>query len=259
MGSHRFNGIAVPDVDAPVSLLPKTKSNDIGYRVHAAVLGAVFLGRSIHLICSIVRHSVRIVVNGQCIRVQPAVAFEKAHAVRCAPAKPVLADKRFRRADVRVLLQLVLEHGFCQDGSKRPPHIPPAVFPRLYRIGGEIMVVFCARIRKTGDINGIVGAAAALRTTSATTAARGGFRRTGIASIARVIWLVCFKFIFVFTQRVALIDRLEQCACPRFGVLVKLQIIHELVFIERLEDDTEDSLVAGGFQPCRVLEIGDQK
>ena len=37
------------------------------------------------------------------------------------------------------------------------------------------------------------------------------------------------------------------------------QIIHELVFIERLEDNTEDSLVAGGFQPRCVLEIGDQK
>ena len=72
-------------------------------------------------------------------------------------------------------------------------------------------------------------------------------------------YILSFKFVFVFTQRVALIDRLKQCACPRFGVLVKLQIIHELVFIERLEDNTEDSLVAGGFQPRRVLEIGDQK
>ena len=121
------------------------------------------------------------------------------------------------------------------------------------------MVVFCAWICKTGDIDGVVGAAAALRAASATTAARGGFRRTGIAGIARVIWLVCFKFVFVFTKRVALIDRLKQCACPRFCILIELQIIHELVFIERLEDNTEDSLVAGGFQPRRVLEIGDQK
>ena len=66
--------IAVPDVDAPVSLLPKTKSNDIGHCVHAAVLRAVFLGRGVHLIRSIIRHSVRIVVNGQRIRVQPAVS-----------------------------------------------------------------------------------------------------------------------------------------------------------------------------------------
>ena len=117
------------------------------------------------------------------------------------------------------------------------------------------MVVFCARIRKTGDINGVVGAAAALRAASATTAVRGGFCRTSVAGIARVIWLVCFKFIFVFTQRVALIDRLKQCACPRFGVLVKLQIIHELVFIEWLEDNTEDSLAAGGFQPRCVLDV----
>ena len=121
------------------------------------------------------------------------------------------------------------------------------------------MVVFCARIRKTGDINGIVGAAAALRATSTATSTGRGLGRAGVAGIARVIWLVCFKFIFVFTQRVALIDRLKQCACPRFGVLVKRQIIHELVFIERLEDNTEDSLVAGGFQPRCVSEIGDQK
>ena len=242
-----------------MSLLPKTKTDNIGHRVHAAVLGAVFLGRRIHPVGIVVRHPVCIVVNGQCVGIQPAVAFEKAHAVRCAAAEPVLADKRLRCADVRILLQLVLEHRFRQDGSKRSPHIAPAMLPRLYRIGGEIMVVFCAWICKTRDIDGIVGAAAALRTTSATTAARGGFRRTGIAGIARVIWLVCFKFIFVFNKRVALIDRLEQRACPRFFILIELQIIHELVFIERLEDDTEDSLVAGGFQPRRVLEIGDQK
>ena len=133
------------------------------------------------------------------------------------------------------------------------------MFPRLYRIGGEIMVVFCARICKAGDVDGIVGAAAALRAASATTAARGGFCRAGIAGIARIAGLIGFKFVFVFTKRVALLDRLKQCACPRFGVLVKLQIIHELVFIERLEDNTEDSLVAGGFQPRRVLEIGDQE
>ena len=118
------------------------------------------------------------------------------------------------------------------------------------------MVVFCARICKTGDINGVVGTAAALR--AASTAGRG-LGRAGVAGIARIAGLIGFKFVFVFVERVALIDRLEQCACPRFGVLVKLQIIHELVFIERLEDDTEDSLAAGGFQPCRVLEIGDQK
>ena len=118
------------------------------------------------------------------------------------------------------------------------------------------MVVFCARICKAGNINGIVGVSTALR--AASTAGRG-LGRTGVAGIASVIWLVGFKFIFVFTQRVALIDYLKQCACPRFGVLVKLQIIHELVFIEWLEDNTEDSLVAGGFQPRRVLEIGDQK
>ena len=121
------------------------------------------------------------------------------------------------------------------------------------------MVVFCARIRKTGDVDGIVGAAAALRAASATTAARGGFCRAGVAGIARVAGLIGFKFVFVFTQRVALIDRLKQRACPRFCILIERQIIHELVFIERLEDDTEDSLVAGGFQPRRVLEIGDQK
>ena len=121
------------------------------------------------------------------------------------------------------------------------------------------MVVFCARIRKTGDINGIVGAAAALRAASATTAARGGFCRTSVAGIARVIWLISFKFVFVFTKRVAFVDRFKQRACPRFCILIERQIIHELVFIERLEDNTEDSLVAGGFQPRRVLEIGDQK
>ena len=118
------------------------------------------------------------------------------------------------------------------------------------------MVVFCARIRKTGDINGIVGAAAALRATS--TAGRG-LGRAGVAGIACIAGLVCLKFVFVFIDRVALIDRLKQCACPRFGVLIERQIIHELVFIERLEDNTEDSLVAGGFQPRRVSEIGDQK
>ena len=80
----------------------------------------------------------------------------------------MLADKCFRRADIRILLQLVLEHGFRQDGSKRAPHIPPTVFPRLYRIGGEIMVVFCARICKAGNINGIVGVSAALRATTST-------------------------------------------------------------------------------------------
>ena len=121
------------------------------------------------------------------------------------------------------------------------------------------MVVFCMRICKAGDINGVVCTAAALRAASATTAAGGGFCRTGIAGIASVIWLVGFKFIFVFTQRVALIDRLEQRTRSRFGVLIEPQIIHELVFIERLKDNAEDSLVAGGFQPRRVLEIGDQK
>ena len=121
------------------------------------------------------------------------------------------------------------------------------------------MVVFCARIRKTGDINGVVGAAAALRATSTATSAGRGLGRAGIAGIARIAGLIGFKFIFVFTQRVALIDRLKQCACPRFCILIELQIIHELVFIEWLEDNTEDSLVAGGFQPRRVLEIGDQK
>ena len=121
------------------------------------------------------------------------------------------------------------------------------------------MVVFCARICKARDVDGIVGAAAALRAASATTAARGGFCRAGIAGIARIAGLIGFKFVFVFVERVAFVDRFKQCACPRFGVLVKLQIIHELVFIERLEDNTEDSLVAGGFQPRCVLEIGDQK
>ena len=121
------------------------------------------------------------------------------------------------------------------------------------------MVVFCARICKAGDVDGIVGAAAALRAASTATSAGRGLSRTCIASIASVIWLVGFKFIFVFVKRVALVDRLKQRACPRFCILIELQIIHELVFIERLEDDTEDSLVAGGFQPCRVLEIGDQK
>ena len=133
------------------------------------------------------------------------------------------------------------------------------MLPRLYRIGGEIMVVFCARVYKAGNINGIVGAASTLRAASTATSAGRGLSRTGIAGIASVIWLVGFKFIFVFTQRVALIDRLKQCACPRFCILIKRQIIHELVFIERLEDDMEDSLVAGGFQPRCVLEIGDQK
>ncbi len=117
------------------------------------------------------------------------------------------------------------------------------------------MVVFCARIRKTGDINGIVGAAAALRATSTATSAGRGLGRAGIAGIARIAGLIGFKFVFVFTQRVALIARLEQRTRPRFGVLIKLQIIHELVFIEWLEDNTEDSLVAGGFQPRCVFEV----
>ena len=171
----------------------------------------------------------------------------------------MLADKRLRCADVRVLLQLVLEYGFRQNAAKRTPDIAPAMLPRLYRIGGEIMVVFCAWICKTGDINGVVGAAAALRAASATTAARGGFCRAGIAGIARIAGLIGFKFVFVFVERVAFVDRFKQCACSRFCILIELQIIHELVFIERLEDNTEDSLVAGGFQPRRVLEIGDQK
>ena len=68
-------------------------------------------------------------------------------------------------------------------------------------------------------------------------------------------YILSFKFVFVFTQRVALIARLEQRTRPRFGVLIKLQIIHELVFIEWLEDNTEDSLVAGGFQPRCVFEV----
>ena len=72
-------------------------------------------------------------------------------------------------------------------------------------------------------------------------------------------YILSFKFVFVFTKRVAFVDRFKQRACPRFCILIELQIIHELVFIERLEDNTEDSLVAGGFQPRRVLEIGDQK
>ena len=119
------------------------------------------------------------------------------------------------------------------------------------------MVVFCARIRKTGDINGIVGAAAALGTSAAT--AGGWLGWTSVAGIARIAGLIGFKFVFVFVERVAFVDRFKQCACSRFCILIELQIIHELVFIERLEDNTEDSLVAGGFQPRRVLEIGDQK
>ena len=238
-----------------MSLLPKTKSNDIGHRVHAAVLGAVFLGRRIHPVGIVVRHPVCVVVNGQRIRVQPAITLQQANTVCCTPAEPVFADKCFRRADVRILLQLVLEHGFRQNAAKRTPDIAPAVFPRLYRIGGEIMVVFCARICKAGDVDGIVGAAAALRAASATTAARGGFCRAGIAGIARIAGLIGFKFVFVFTKRVAFVDRFKQRACPRFCILIELQIIHELVFIERLEDNTEDSLVAGGFQPRRVSEV----
>ena len=115
------------------------------------------------------------------------------------------------------------------------------------------MVVFCARIRKTGDINGVVGTAAAFRAASA---AGRGLGRAGVAGIAG---LIGFKFIFVFIDCVALVDRLKQRTRPRSGVLIEPQIIHELVFIERLKDNAEDSLRTGGFQPCRVLEIGDQK
>ena len=86
----------------------------------------------------------------------------------------------------------------------------------------------------------------------------GGFCRTSVAGIARVIWLISFKFVFVFTKRVAFVDRFKQRACPRFCILIERQIIHELVFIERLEDNTEDSLVAGGFQPRRVLRLGSE-
>ena len=130
------------------------------------------------------------------------------------------------------------------------------MLPRLYRIGGEIMVVFCARIRKTRDINGIVGVSTALRAASA---AGRGLGRAGVAGIARIAGLIGFKFIFVFVERVALVDRLKYSSAASDVYKRQLQIIHELVFIERLEDDMEDSLVAGGFQPRRVLEIGDQK
>lgn len=148
--------------------------------------------RLVHLVGTVVGHSVRCIADSHAFCIQPAVALDETDTVCGTAAKPVFLNKiGVVSYTVRILLFFVLKEGRRKNISISAPYVAPVVRPCLYGIGRKIQIVLCTGINKAGYIDFIIVAAAILYI-------------TGIRAVAAVAWLVSLIVGLVLVDGIAL-------------------------------------------------------
>src|SRR5699024_695478 len=98
-------------------------------------------------------HAIGGVANGECLRVEPAVAFDQTHTV-CGPtAQPVGANEISTASDlIWILLLLVGEERIGEGIAVGSPHITPAGLPGVNGIESQVCGILGGGIGEGGDV-----------------------------------------------------------------------------------------------------------
>ncbi len=145
----RLDHLAVSDIHADMPLVPDGKTGCF----RDGVNGTGNRRSMIHFVCRDIRHTVRVVDDFFCLRVQPAVAFDQTDAVRRSAADPRLADEIcVAGKSVWVLRQLRFEQAFCQHMTERAPDVAPVFFVGVNGVLHQIVGVLASRVREAGCV-----------------------------------------------------------------------------------------------------------
>ena len=99
-GVHRFDDLAVSDIDSDVSFVPNSKTGHFGDRIDHSFNSCRFE----HTVCRHVFHAVRAYYNITAGGIIPTVSFNQSHAIGGAFSHPIGADK------VHIACNLTAEH-----------------------------------------------------------------------------------------------------------------------------------------------------
>ena len=122
-GTHGFDGIAVANVDAHMTVHPEEQSGDLRHGIHTAFLIAPLD----HLLGGDVRHTVDGIADALGFGIEPAVTLDETNTVSSALAKPVCQNEVGVVANTfRVLSQLCFVVASGQHMTVGTPDIAPA-------------------------------------------------------------------------------------------------------------------------------------